>query len=154
MICQSFQRASYCAWHLLESAASAGVQLGEETETDLLILHLKHSLQGLGVINGFNKRAESRNGADWEIWLVSAGNKSLGLRVQSKILSQKSGRYEHLHYIQRSSNTPQVTRLEAASLAVGAVPIYCLYTYWRAKPVNLANVPGCGHTSHSQPIHG
>jgi hypothetical protein len=149
VICNLFQRASDHVWELLSFASKNGVQLGEETITDLLVLYLKFRLQGSSkeIVNGFNRHQEGRNGADWELWLYGSNKKTLGLRIQSKILFNASARYKSLHYPPHKTKVPQIDRLKIDAARVGAIPIYCLYSFWEQAPVTLPRLQcsGCNY---------
>jgi hypothetical protein len=150
VICDLFQSASDHIWELLGFASKNGVQLGEETITDLLVLYLKLGFRNSSkeVINGFNRRQEGKNGADWELWLHGAGKRTLGLRIQSKILFNASSRYKNLHYPPHKTKTPQIDRLKMDAARVGAIPIYCLYSYWKKNSTVVPRTLCSGCDNH------
>ena len=88
----------------------AKFQLKEETLTDLNMLELKlrHSRQVRTKV--ITKKAEGKNGADWEWWFTSK-HKWIGIRGQAKIININTNEFLHLHYQQPTSKIFQCDKL-------------------------------------------
>jgi hypothetical protein len=118
-------------------------QVLEETVTDLLTLEFKKRQPKRVRVHNFSKRAEGKNGADWEMWLTNPGESSwFGIRFQAKILNYKSStdRFEHLFYRGRSG-VLQSSKLRAAAAKDNAYPLYLLYM--QALPPHRAGFAPC-----------
>ena len=93
---QRFRSLSKWVARQLSKASRSNAKLGEESITDFFILRLKSNpIRGM-TIESFTRNEEAVSGADLEIWLTGRSKKWLGLRVQSKMLSIDSKRYEKL----------------------------------------------------------
>lgn len=125
---------AFQTWDQLAQSRACGHQLLEETLTDLLCLHLKSRHANEVFTRTFTKPEEGKVGADWEWWFTGARRKSwLGFRVQAKVLELRTLRYRHLHYY-RKPRGYQSNRLIRHARAVGAIPLYCLYSQWGGAP--------------------
>ena len=129
-------KSSTWAWDRQRESERVGLQLGEESITDFLVLNLKKWGSGKLLVDTFTRRQESLNGADWEWWLTDSSGKWLGMRVQAKILNLKSAKYEHLHF--KNKHGSQVETLLKDAKRHNLVPMYCLYSYWKFGTVKQA----------------
>lgn len=134
-ICLSFLNTAAGTWALLEQARSAGVQIGEESVTDFLMIRLRETLPSTCIVRPFNRFEEGKNGADWELWLVDRRSTCLGFRFQAKVIHFSDESFPSLHYYRNRRNP---TRREyqcdaliqhASSHRPPALPIYCLYCH-------------------------
>ncbi len=82
---------------------------------------------------------------DWEWWFTGPTGYWLGFRVQAKIVEFNSFEYRHLHYKNRYSPDYQTDSLIRSALQspIRRIPIYCLYSNWRARQFLVARHP-CG----------
>lgn len=71
---------------------SRGLNIGEDTITDILLLELSKKLPHEILTIKFSKGFEAREGVDWEWWILSAGG-IVGIRIQAKKLHYINGRY-------------------------------------------------------------
>src|SRR5262249_31533703 len=97
-VCQVFAEVSRGTWLTLENARTVEHQVGEETLTDFLILHLKTRLAGQVLAKVWRKPDEGLNGADFEWWLTGTSKLWLGFRVQAKVVALAANEFAHLHY--------------------------------------------------------
>lgn len=146
-LCLAFLESSVAAWNLLERADRVGHQPGEETITDLLLLEWQDELVPQLITVAHNKKRESKTGADWEWWFIGRSGKAVGIRIQAKILSLKSNRFQHLHYYVNRSKPPrreyQCDVLIDASRSgmPSTIPLYCLYVWWQPGPKYTLGAP-------------
>jgi hypothetical protein len=103
---------------------------------------MKKAAKGAYYINSFTRPKEKITGADWELWFSGPSGKWLGLRVQAKVIAIDGKRYAQLHY-KRKDGTSQVDQLVADAKRHGAVPLHCLYSYWKVTDLGKPNWP-CG----------
>lgn len=135
-------------WKLLAQGRANAIQLGEETLTDLNLLHLKAGHPHEVRTHIFKKHAERRTGADWEWWFAGASGKWFGMRVQAKVLDVHSNSFRHLHYGPKHSCKTQCDYLIESCSATkpSPVPAYCFYSQWQPesiKPDLLSRGGGC-----------
>lgn len=140
MLCQGAQRTASWIWDTLRSARKHDSKVGEESLTDFLVLQLKKQSKGSYYIASFTRPMEKITGADWELWITGHSGKWLGLRVQAKVISLDSKRYAQLHY-KRKDGSFQIDQLEADAKKHNAVPLYCLYSYWKSSEIGKLNWP-------------
>lgn len=126
-ICDTFMSLSRGTWRLLRRGERQEYQVHEETITEMNMLRIKEQNSTEVTTEVFNKRVEGINGADWQCWFTGSTGQWLGLRVQAKVLSYVSDRYEHLHY--RDARGYQSNRLYSQAQADNMLPMYCLYSY-------------------------
>ena len=131
MLCRTFQYLSKSTWSLLRRGRKQGVQINEETITNLLILRLQETTGPYLRVKSFTKKEESRTGADWEWWVGLPGN-WVGFRLQAKVSDFRSDCFEHLYYT-LNGGVPQYERLlnDAIHAWPRRVPLYCLYVHWQ-----------------------
>jgi hypothetical protein len=125
-ICQTFKDLAARTWGYLDEGVRIGMAPGEETLTDdnLMAILALHSNQV--AIKRFNKRQESKIGADWEWWFGNPANGWFGMRVQAKKLDLKQ--FSTYSGIDHPNNTcEQIENLIQESKAAGIFPAYCLY---------------------------
>ena len=115
-------------WESLRLCPPNGIDVGEETLTDINLLDIQVQHSAKITLYKYPKLQEHvASGDDWE-WFI--GNSRSGwrtLRIQAKKLFFKSNRY-----IYQELNGAQLHLLlsSATNPAVGAVPMYCFYNYW------------------------
>jgi hypothetical protein len=124
VLCETFQYLSKSTWSLLRRGRKQGVQINEETITNLLMLRLQETASAHLRVQSFSKKEESVTGADREWWLGW-----VGFRLQAKVINFKSDSFEHLYYIPPKSIIPQYQRLITDALRgrPQRIPLYCLY---------------------------
>lgn len=136
VLCRTFQYLSTSTWGLLRRGRKQGVQINEETITNLLLLRLQETASPHLRVKSFSKKEESVTGADWEWWLGTLGN-WIGFRLQAKVINFRSDSFEHLYYTPRAvptaTSVPQYERLlnDALQSSPRRVPLYCLYIHWQ-----------------------
>jgi hypothetical protein len=142
MLCQVAQRNASWIWATLRTARKHESKIGEESITDFLVLQLKKQSNGSYYIASFTRPKEKVTGADWELWFTGPSGKWLGLRVQAKVIAIGGERYSQLHY-KRKDGTFQIDQLVADATKHNAVPLYCLYSYWKSSDTGNLKWP-CG----------
>ncbi|MBI4293555.1 MAG: hypothetical protein HY661_18935 [Betaproteobacteria bacterium] len=152
MLCQVTQKQASWVWTALRTARLHESKIGEESITDFLVLQLKKAAKGAYYIESFTRPKEKVTGADWELWFTGSSGKWLGLRVQAKVISIDGTRYAQLHY-KRKDGTFQVDQLVSDAKKHGAVPLYCLYSYWKAPEAGKLTWP-CGTFKKSSRLFG
>jgi hypothetical protein len=152
MLCKNTQRIASWTWATLRTARKHESKIGEESITDFLVLELKKRANGSYYINSFTRPKERVTGADWELWFTGLSGKWLGLRVQAKVISIDSRRYSQLHY-KRSDGTSQIDQLVADANKHYAIPLYCLYSYWKASEAGKLTWP-CGSFKKNSRLFG
>lgn len=122
-------------WSTLKEAKKLSYQIGEESITDFLVFNIKKWGKGKIIINTFTCHKESMNGSDWKWWFTGKSVKQLGMRIQAKVLNLNSEKYEHLHHINK--NRHQVDLLIKDAKKHDLIPLYCMYTNWKAVIIKL-----------------
>jgi hypothetical protein len=118
-------------WNRLDASKKLGINQGEETLTDNLLLYLaSQKLSNIKIIQT-PKNEEKHKGTDWEWWIGNRKQGYLRYAVQAKKLNLKSGIYASLnHTVGKGSNArPQYEILEAYAKANKAIPIYAFYNH-------------------------
>ena len=130
--CRAFQSIARKTWRLLDLGRRVGKQLAEQTLTDLSLLEIRQKLGRRVIVHEFTRHQEAVEGADWEWWFISPHGRSLGFRVQAKVIDCVSQSFRHLHY-RRTGAPYQCDTLISRSVAAAyhLHPIYCLYSNWR-----------------------
>lgn len=129
----AMRREAAWIWYEKAQAARLGLFLNEETITETILLNLARRFHGGKLlIRPFTKAAETKNGADWEFWVVQ-GHDSLGFRVQAKRLFP-SGYYGSLHP-SRSQTSNLIGR------AGNCLPVFALYN---DADCYMSLLPNCG----------
>jgi Family of unknown function (DUF6615) len=128
-LCRSFAALAAETWSNLRDADRLGLQLGEESVTDFLLLDLKRFHRRSVVVRKFAKGAERQSGADWE-WWFRASDMWFGARVQAKKLSTRRLVYEKLDYKPVRSRKRQIDQLIDDAQSRRLYPLYCFYNYW------------------------
>lgn len=152
MLCNATQKQAKWIWATLRTARSHESKVGEESITDFLVLQLKKESKGNYYIASFSRPKEKITGADWELWFTGSSGKWLGLRVQAKVISIDGQRYSQLHY-RRKDGTHQIDQLVTDAIKHGALPLYCLYSYWKSSTVGKINWP-CGALKKNSRLFG
>ncbi|MBY6388619.1 hypothetical protein HG717_32600 [Rhodococcus erythropolis] len=105
------------------------IRQGEEGTTERILLNLAKTIPELH-IGAFNRREESRYGADWEWWISDGSNKWFHLVIQAKKLqtprAHPAGKYKIKHTI-RSTGKQQIDLLDLYARNHGAQSLYALY---------------------------
>jgi hypothetical protein len=124
----------------LDFAHQKGVNVsyGEETITETNLLELRRRHPGVITLRTFGKKAESKNGADWE-WHIIGRARRFGMRVQAKRLQQNN--ILKIPHKVKSTGAEQIDLLIVDAKASGLLPVYCFYaserqrTRWKASVV-------------------
>ena len=127
MLCNTFMTLAVDIWNQISIGKAVNFQLKEETLTDQIILSLKLRHQHDISIIEFTKHQEGKIGADWEWWFVEDSGRSIGMRIQAKIISIANSCFNHLHY-QKQYSIPQCEKLIMQAERKQLSPLYCLYT--------------------------
>ncbi|NKT14620.1 hypothetical protein GS979_07110 [Rhodococcus hoagii] len=128
------------SWCHMETGIAHEIGPGEETLTDINLLKLCLRIPTLRV-KKYDKKAESRNGADWEWWIGSSRDKRwIQLRVQAKRSSHAGLHYSSLGYdVARreardgegdAKTVKQFDALIAQSAIDGAIPLHVFFNGW------------------------
>ncbi|ACH84263.1 hypothetical protein F6A13_10410 [Acidithiobacillus sp. 'AMD consortium'] len=139
-LCKISQKKASWIWSTLRNARRYNSKIGEESITDFFVLELKKASKGAYFIDSFTRPKEKITGADWELWFTGPTKKWIGLRVQAKVISINGKRYAQLHY-KRKDGTYQIDQLVADAKKHKAIPLYCLYSYWRSTEAGKINWP-------------
>lgn len=151
-LCEVSQKKASWIWSTLRNARLHSSKIGEESITDFFVLELKKASKGSYVINSFTRPEEKITGADWELWFTGATKKWIGLRMQAKVISIDGRRYAQLHY-KRKDGTFQIDQLVSDANKHKAIPLYCLYSYWRGSEAGKINWP-CGTIKRNLRLFG
>lgn len=124
---------------------------GEETLTDVHIRHLRQAMGNRVKAIQFNKAEESRNGADWELWIHNQSH-GVGLRIQAKRENQ-TGQYGFDHWL-KEQNALQCDLLIHHASRTQCLPVYLLYNhqYWGTDRRITNSL--CSHTASDHSHHG
>ena len=138
-LCQALDLLSEGTWMELQQGAQTSQYLGEESVTDYNLMRLAASVPSV-VVEKHTKRREFKSGADWEMWTGRSGA-FVGLRVQAKILNDRSLRYESL-YSSRKKIVGQIDKLiNSARIAPKPMyPLLAFYNYASTGPTNLSDM--------------
>jgi hypothetical protein len=150
-LCTTFCNRAILTWQYLRNGVRSGIELGEETLTDINLLDIQLRHPNEVRTAKFNRIKEGREtGADWEWWF---GSKSgwLGLRIQAKKLNHTSLEYDSLDKASKKHGY-QVDMLLADAMKNGLVPLYCLYNFWDTH--RSAVQWNCGTYAQSSELHG
>ncbi len=147
-LCRTLCRCAERTYERLAESHLAGMALGEESFTDYNLQDIRQAHPDRVIIRQYNRREESRNGADWEWWFHD-GTHGFGMRVQAK-KAHKDGRYV-LRHIVRGTGALQSTQLIEDAAASGCLPFYVFYNHksWTATDDRLAP-RDCDHTQADQ----
>jgi len=143
-LCQLFQGISQRTWGLLRNSRESGINIGEETITEINLLEIALQSRLRVNIRQLNRREEGQIGADWQMWFIDRNGDSCGLTVQAKKIDGNM-EYPHLNYrVGGNANGElQVDRLIRNSdnnpLEPGRrlMPVYVFYNYWNGYGQNL-----------------
>ena len=118
-------------WERLENSKLYGINQGEETLTDNLLLYL--ASQGSSSIRIIQtpKDKENVKGTDWEWWIGNTMTGYLRYAVQAKKLDLKLGRYASLNHKVGSGASAEFQHeiLEKYANANNAIPLYAFYNH-------------------------
>ena len=152
MVCNAFMNVARGTWRINEQSHNVGYQIGEETITDLVLLHLKKNCRSSVTVMEYTKPFEgTTSGADWLFEFVDrANNKSYGVLVQAKRLDTTSLTYKDLAY-RSKRGVVQHTKLTTYASTIGAYPSYVFYNY--VEPAGVHNINyNCGNWCPSRDI--
>src|ERR1700674_228364 len=97
-LCATFCQSAIWTWNCLKYARQTGIQLGEESLTDLNLLNIQICHPSEVRTKKFSRNTEGKvTGADWEWWFGSPSG-WLGLRIQAKKLNNLSSQYDELDH--------------------------------------------------------
>lgn len=132
MVVSKFEELSKRIWSDIQLANKFGINYGEETITDSILLDLaQENYPNIKVIQT-QKPVEALQGTDWE-WYVGS-NKSGWVRfaIQAKKINLKKHSYNSLNHkvglAPKQKN--QIDILYEFAYNNGAVPLYCFYNYY------------------------
>lgn len=119
------------------------ISYGEESITEQNLLELRRRHWPFTHVRTFNKREESKNGADWE-WHVIGRVRTLKMRVQAKRNRQDNRLM--IKYRVRSTGIQQHELLVEKSLDTGMKPVYCIYCSQTQRKVwkSVVGIKGVG----------
>jgi len=137
-LCAVSKKKASWIWSVLRNARLHKLKIGEESITDFFVLELKKASKGAYFIRSFTRKQEKSTGADWELWFTGPTKKWIGLRVQAKVISVDGKRYAQLHY-KRKDGTYQIDQLVTDAKQHNAIPLYCLYSYWKGMEAGKIN---------------
>ena len=100
------------------------VSYGEETITESNLLELRRRHSDLVHLRTFSKYQESKNGADWE-WYIIGKVRSLAMRVQAKRV-QRNNVLRIRHTVGQTGKQQHELLIETAN-ADNMRPMYCIY---------------------------
>lgn len=119
------------------------VSYGEETITEHNLLEIVRRNARTVYLKTFTKRAEAKNGADWE-WHIIGRRLTLKMRVQAKRVRQDDSL--RIRHMVKSSGQQQRDLLINAARADRLRPVYCIYctNHQRARWNRPVSVNGMG----------
>ena len=138
--CKVFRSLSYKVWNMMSESQyygfhrsrgnfSRGLNIGEDTITDFVLMEVCKKLPHEVIAFKFSKRFEAEEGVDWEWWILSASG-ILGIRLQAKKLHFINGTYIYEHLDYRRNNQYQVDKLIQYATKEGLMPLYIFYNWW------------------------
>lgn len=140
-LCDGFDNRARRTWNRMKKAYKYRMVLSEETITELNLLFLRHNCPKQIITLQPSKIVEGREGADWEMVIIS-GKHTLPLLVQAKKLSPANLQYPQLsHPIKKGpyAGKHQVDLLISTSQnkwpGWKCVPLYVFYNYWETRSV-------------------
>lgn len=109
------------------------VAYGEEmiTETNLLEINRRHSPHEVS-LRTFSKRAEARNGADWQ-WHIIGKKYTFLMLIQAKRV-QRDHKIK-IHHRVKSSGNLQLDELIGSAKSNQHIPVYCFYSPQETRQV-------------------
>lgn len=126
-------------WNRLKISLQLGINQGEETISDNLILYIaQYHFRDIRVIQT-PKNKESVQGTDWEWWIGNNCKGWLRYAIQAKKLYSKENRYKSLkHTVGSAPNQVyQHDILENYSNVNNAIPLYVFYNYIEKDDYNV-----------------
>lgn len=143
MLCRLSKTISSQIWGEIRDSEKYGINIGEESITDHLLLKVARCRDLDIAVYKFSRKEESRQGADWQwLFLSPQGERSFGLRVQAKKIDVPSVSYKYLdHEIEDKAKKKhfQVDLLiEDANRNSNyrLVPIYFFFNYWTNRVIS------------------
>jgi hypothetical protein len=143
MLCKISKNISSQIWRDIRDSEKFGVNIGEESITDNLLLKIARCREVDIAVYKFSKKEEARQGADWQ-WFFSSssGNKHFGMRVQAKRIDVHSLSYRYIdHEIKDGSGRKH---LQVDLLIEDAkrnpkyklYPLYFFFNYWNDRSIS------------------
>jgi hypothetical protein len=124
-LCSTFRERAEWTNDIIRSGYATRLGILEESITDYHLLEFARRHEAYVSTRKFSRREEgSLSGADW-LWCVGGPEGWLLLLVQAKIVNPMSGTCLHLNY-KKGHQRQQLVRY---AKALGAVPMYCVYSY-------------------------
>ena len=165
-LCPDFIRLNLQTGRNLYAARESMFPLCEDTVTEMNLLEIASRHQDRVIVKRFNRKEESKGGADWSWWFLDEKKKeAIGFRIQAKIIDRSSDKFEYLHYYpsQQGSQNPgnQQSHSSSTSGSQGGVksqtqmlienaqkfdetPLYCLFAdVWDAAAWEQAVQTSC-----------
>ncbi|MCU0438257.1 MAG: hypothetical protein MUC49_10085 [Raineya sp.] len=135
-----FSERSIAVWNLLKKSIETTITLNEESITDITLIELKDKFNHLKSTNfpfeieieKFNKKDESKNGADWEIEFLEKGlfiNIEIDLKIKLRVQAKRiyDNKYTALEIKKRGC---QINKLIKRAKEENSIPIYAFYNYF------------------------
>lgn len=120
-------------WSTLARSHEHGLQPGEETLTDQLLLAIAEAAHRIDIpqlrVKAHSKYDEGLHGGDWDLWVVQ-DVLGVGMRFQAKVCETATQRFKHLHYESGAAKTSQAEKLVQEAHAAGMIPLFLLYQAW------------------------
>ncbi|WP_448542870.1 DUF6615 family protein [Roseiflexus sp.] len=155
-LCPDFIRLNLQTGRNLYAARESMFPLCEDTVTEMNLLEIASRHQDRVIVKRFNRKEESKGGADWSWWFLDKkGKKGIGFRIQAKIIDWRSDEFRYLHYYpsQQGSQNPGNQQSQSSSTSgsqrgvksqtqmlienaqkFNETPLYCLFTdVWDAE---------------------
>ena len=164
-LCPDFIRLNLQTGRNLYAARESMFPLCEDTVTEMNLLEIASRHQDRVIVKRFNRKEESKGGADWSWWFLDEKEKeAIGFRIQAKIIDWRSDKFRYLHYESRSSNQNQGNQQSQSSSTSGSqgnvnsqtqmlidsakqfdeTPLYCLFAdVWDAAAWKQAVQTSC-----------
>lgn len=121
-----FEALAEQTWSDLKDSKDLDLSLSEESITDYTLLAIKRSkLKGIK-ISKFNKKQESKSGADWEFWIKYSTKVTYRYSIQAKKVNF-AGNYENIRH--EVNDELQIEILKKYSDDVDSIPLYCFFNY-------------------------
>ena len=117
-------------WDNLTDAYELQLSISEESITDFNLLEIRRSNLKNVAVTKFSKLHETKNGADWDLWIGSNSSGWLRYLIQAKKLDIEPGNYKSLrqwHLNEQKKKIWQIEQLHNFALQERAIPAYCFY---------------------------
>ncbi len=139
-ICNAFRSVEYTVWNLLRESRYygyyrttkgiyRGLNISEETITDIMLLNLSRRSPYDMIILKLTKSVESQEGADFDLWIMSKCG-IIGLKIQAKRLYREKNQYIYRYLDHSHGGHRQIDMLIANAKNYGMAPLYMFYNHW------------------------